>query len=210
MKRYLMLSVAIMTSSLVFAQHRGGEKRREDMSEKMKTELSLTEAQYASVKGINEKYHDRFVSIRRDSTTKESKLQMIRTLQKDREKEIDAVLTPDQKLKWASLTAEHKEKEHEHMKMAAEKYESGLKADLSLTDEQFSKVQSAGKSFREKLQAIHSMQDASEDVRKAEFEKARSDYEETMKNVLNPEQFQKWQKRKAEMKKRAGGPKHRG
>lgn len=210
MKRYLMLSVAIMTSSVVFAQHRGGEKRREDVSEKMKTELLLTDAQYASVKGINEKYHERLVAVRRDSTTKESKLQMTRTLQKDRENEIEALLTPDQKQKWASFTAERREKGREHMKMAAEKYESGLKADLALTDEQFSKVQSAGKSFREKLQAIHSMDDASGEVRKAEFEKARLAYEATMRSVLNPEQFQKWQLRKEEMKKKAGAPKHRG
>ena len=211
MKKYLMLSVAIMTSSIMFAQHRGGEKRREEMSEKMKTELSLTETQYATVQGINEKYRERFVAVRKDSiSTKESKGQTMQTLRNDREKEIDAVLTPDQKEKWATLKTDHKEKGHGHMKMAAEKYESRLKADLVLTEGQFSKVQSAGKSFREKLHAIYSMTDASGEARKAEFEKARVTYEESMKTILNPEQFQKWQIRKAEMKKRAERPKHRG
>ena len=211
MKKYLMLSVAILTSSVMFAQHHGGEKRREEMSDKMKTELALTDAQYAALKAINKKYHNQFSVLRKDSThTKEEKMKTIKELHSARQSEITALLNAEQKQKWATLQAERKEQGKNRMKMASERHEARLKDELKLTDDQFAKVQQAGKSFHEKIQATHHLEDANSDTRKAAFDKARADYDQAMKAILSKEQYQKWLDRKAKMHKKMSEPKRRG
>jgi hypothetical protein len=61
MKKSIMLGVWIMAATLLVAQphpknlHRNADKQ----VEKMKTELSLNEVQYASIKNITKKYADR-------------------------------------------------------------------------------------------------------------------------------------------------------
>jgi Spy/CpxP family protein refolding chaperone len=211
MKKYLMLSVAILTGSVMFAQHHGGEKRREEMGEKMKTELALTDAQYAAVKAINKKYHNQYSELRKDSTrTKEEKMKTIKDLHTARQSEVNALLNAEQKQKWAALQTERRERGKARMKMASERHEARLKDELKLTDDQFVKVQAAGKAFHEKMRAAHEIQNAPSDSRKAAFDQARADYDQAMKEILSAEQYQKWLDKKAEMRKRMSEPKRRG
>lgn len=125
MKQSLMLAGAMMISSFIFAQNdlatpekhegRGG---REDM----KTVLNLDDKQVSSISEINKKYHEK------------GKEQM-KDLKDQREAEINKVLTPEQNKKWADYK---KQRAENFVKMRDEK----LKRDLSLTDDQLTKLKS--------------------------------------------------------------------
>jgi hypothetical protein len=98
MKKSIMLGVWIMAATLLVAQphpknlHRNADKQ----VEKMKTELSLNEVQYASIKNITKKYADRQRLLGQDSTlARTEKSRKHASLRTDREKEINAVLTPE-------------------------------------------------------------------------------------------------------------------
>lgn len=119
-----MLVGAMMISSFIFAQneetperHRGG-----DRGESMKTVLSLDDKQVSSIEEINKKYHEKGVEARKD-------------LSKQREAEINKVLTPEQNKKW---TDHKKERTEKFSKMRDEK----VKKDLKLTDDQLKKLKS--------------------------------------------------------------------
>ena len=124
MKNSLMLVGAMMISSFIFAQndetperHRGGGR-----DESMKTVLSLDEKQVSSIEEINKKYHEKGQEARKD-------------LYKQREAEINKVLTPEQNKKWSDHKKERAEK---FTKMRDEK----IKKDLNLTDDQQKKLKS--------------------------------------------------------------------
>ncbi|MEJ0055228.1 MAG: hypothetical protein WDN75_05975 [Bacteroidota bacterium] len=70
MKKNMMLAGLMMVSTIIFAQHhkRDASGMAAKRSEKMKTELSLTDDQYAKVKAINEKYAASYAKLRSDTS----------------------------------------------------------------------------------------------------------------------------------------------
>jgi Spy/CpxP family protein refolding chaperone len=73
--------------------------------------------------------------------------------------------------------------------------------DLKLTDEQKPKVESLLKAQAEKLRGLR---DATPEERQEKMKASRAEMSKKMKEILTAEQFEKWQKQRAEM--RAGGP----
>lgn len=206
MKRtMIVLSALMMLSSLIFAQkkerHHG---QREGHLEKLKTELSLTDAQYASIKGINKKYAEQFSQIRKDSvTTRKDKHTTLKGLREKRQSEINSVLSPEQKTKLETLKKQREEKRKEHQKVRAEERETQLISKLSLTDDQAAKLKAENKSFFEKAMALRSSND--KEANKAEMKKLRKDHESSVKSILTTEQFSKWKEMRKEAKiKRKG------
>ena len=97
-----------MISSIMFAQSQMKDPaaRAARQSEKMKSVLSLNEAQYASIRDINEKYADKYSALKREEIAKKNKHAEFSTLRKDHQKEIETVLTSEQKTKWENYKAE--------------------------------------------------------------------------------------------------------
>lgn len=205
-KKSFMLVIALMSSTIIFAQKGPGKKHDgEAQAEKMKSELSLNDTQYASIKSINQKYKDKHIAIRKDSTlSKENKMSKMKGLHEEREKEVNAVLTPAQSTKWKTLkkekTAARKE---EHKKEKAER-DAKLKSDLSLSDDQFTKLKAANKTFHDKAKNLKKGTD------KAEFKKLHDEHDANVKNILSAEQYQKWQTMKADWKGKRKGHKGHG
>jgi Spy/CpxP family protein refolding chaperone len=202
MKKQWILIMAMMMSTLVFAQHKGPVTQGEGRVEKMKTELSLNDTQYEAIKAINAKYQAKHALLRKDSIqSPEQRLAATRSLKADQNNEISALLTPEQQTKWKALKAEHRKSGKTHARNANQTYRERLKADLSLTDEQFEKINAANKGLREKMRALKADNAADNGKWKAEAAKARAEHDEAIKAVLSPEQYEKWTERRQEMKR---------
>ena len=128
-----MLVGAMMISSFIFAQNdETPERHRGGRDQSMKTVLSLDEKQTSSIEEINKKYHEKGKESRND-------------LNKQREAEINKVLTPEQSKKWSDHKKERSEK---FAKMRDEKVKKDLKLSddqlknlkTTLTDEQYNKL----------------------------------------------------------------------
>jgi hypothetical protein len=195
-KKSFMLAVVMMMSTIIFAQHKGDDKSHDEgQAEKMKAELSLSDVQYTNIKSIHQKYKDKHKAIKKDSTlTGESKANKLKALKDEREKEVNAVLTPEQITQWKAYKAEKKEARKEHRAEVKEAHEAKLKSDLSLSDEQFTKLQAANKSFKEKRKALP------KESAKSEHKKLADEHLAAVKAILTPEQFQKWQTMNEEKK----------
>lgn len=200
MKKSLMLAIVMMTSTIIFAQHaKNSHKGHTDRFEKMKTDLALTDAQYASIKSIDQKYINKREALKDDSSqTREAKGTAFRTMRTDENNEIMALLTPEQKAKWDKLKTEHGEKRKEHFQKISEQREAKLKSTLGLSDDQSQKMKAANQQFMEKFSALRK----SDTKDKAAFEKLKTDHEAAIKGILTPEQFQKWTTMRADMRKK--------
>jgi hypothetical protein len=193
MKKNAVVLVALMLiSTLTFAQHRRSFHHRDSTSqtETMKKVLSLNDAQYASVRQIDQKYTEQRSALRKDSTrTRETKHEAIRTLHSQRNAEIQKVLSKEQNTKWEAYQKDVAAKRKEQHEAMAEKHDTKIKTDLALTDDQFTRYQTVTKQFRDKLATLK--EDNKQD--KSEVKKAKADYESGVKSILNAEQFKKWQ-----------------
>ena len=195
MRKNFLLVIAMMMSTIIFAQHHKGDGKRHDPSETMKTVLSLDDNQYATIKGINKKYAEKQTSLRKDTLqSRDAKHDAVKALNQERKQEIQAVLTPEQNTKWKTYKTEQKAKRKEEHKMALEKYQAEMKAALSLSDEQAEKMKLAGNDFKQKLHAAR--KDGKGD--KTEFKKLKNEPEAVVKGILTEEQFEKWTLLKSE------------
>ena len=200
MKKHLALMAFIMAAAVVSAQEKGRGDHRRDMSEKMKTELSLTDDQYERIKAIDKAYRAQFHDLRSDSTkSKESKMKAMHSLGDVRKKEVEGVLTEDQKSKWQAQQTARREEQRAHGQKVANDRAERIKKDLSLSDAQFEKFQKTNSEFRKQAHELRQKQ-LSDEARKNEFVKIRKSYDKSIKSILSKEQYKKW----SEMKKDHG------
>ena len=89
------------------------EGRASAQTEKMKTELSLTDAEYPQVQAINLKYAQKNQEIFSGSGGKLAKFKALKASQKDKSKEMKAVLDKDQYKKSEEMMEEMKQKAKE-------------------------------------------------------------------------------------------------
>jgi hypothetical protein len=122
MKKSLMLVGALMMSTFIFAQNDAAPQRQRGPRENMKTVLSLDDKQMSSIDEINKKYREKSVEQRKG-------------LNAQREAEISKVLSPDQNKKWTDYKKERADK-------FAKARDERLKNNLSLTDDQLTKLKS--------------------------------------------------------------------
>lgn len=118
----MMLSLAAMTvimliSTASFAQdkmpHKTPEERAKMMSDKMKTELSLTDDQYQKVQAINLDFANKTKDIKKDGADKAGWAEKMKPLDEERTTSLKGVLTPDQFTKFESMKKDMKDKHKE-------------------------------------------------------------------------------------------------
>jgi Spy/CpxP family protein refolding chaperone len=198
MKNSIMLAMALMISTLIFAQerHRDPQQMAARQTERMKENLALNDSQYASVKKINETYADKFASVRKDDTTTDDKRTALKTIHAEHEQAINAVLTPDQQKKWQTLKEERKAEKKAHKQHRHEHHKERLKTALSLSEDQTSRIETINKDFKEKLRVVKNDKNISENEKKSKIETLKKDHENTVKTVLTDDQFTKWKELK--------------
>jgi hypothetical protein len=198
MKKSLIMVMLVMVGAVTFAQshRRGYEKHGNGQIEKMKTDLALNDTQYAAIKNINEKYAAKQATLKMDSSAHET----FKALHQEKDKEIQAVLTPEQKTKWETFKVQRNETRKRKVTERLEGNDARMKSDLSLSDDQFTKMQAANKSFREKVKTLKG-QSSGEQLRdNPEFKKLKTDHDAAVKNILTEEQFAKWMSLRSERK----------
>ncbi len=210
MKKVVILGVWMMATTFLVAQSHsnGAHSARVKQADKMKTELSLDESQYASIMSIHEKYIDKYRLLRHDSSmVRDEKFAQHRALRSEQEKEIDAVLTTEQKNKWEMYKADRREKSKARMSEKKKAHQARMKTSLSLTDKQASELDVAGKTFRTKMQELHKESGISDELRVEKMKTIKASHEATVRAILSDDQFKKWTELKTprnhgEMRKR--------
>lgn len=193
MKKSMLLVAGIMASAIVFAQGNEDERKGNGPRESMKEVLMLNDVQHSTIQNINKKYADDFSTLRRDSTqSREEKREEMKTLRDKREKEINAVLTPEQNAKWKAHKEARVAQQKARMKQAGERRDAKMKADLSLTDEQASKLKAAQKEHADKVA------------------KLKVEHDAKVKTILTDEQYKKLKARKLDRKRFGGSKKSSG
>ena len=204
MKKCSLLLGLLMVSTIIFAQRKGDPMdRAARQADKMKTELSLDDVQYKSVKAINEDFANRQLKLRGDSTlSKQEKQKKAWALRDEKNAAITKVLTEDQKSKWKSYRASQAEKHKAGMAKYRGEHAQRMQESLSLSDEQTSKIKSIDKEFGDRFRALRSDSTlAREDLQK-KAKQLRDEYQSKTKSVLTDEQFKKWEMQKADRKRR--------
>ena len=92
------------------------EGRAAALTAKMKTELSVTDDQYPSVQAINLKYALKNEQIFKGSDGKFAKYRALKSSQKEKSKEMKAILTSDQFKKYEAMMQEMKNNAMEQYK----------------------------------------------------------------------------------------------
>ena len=86
------------------------ESRAAMLSDKMKTDLALTDAQYAQVQGVNLKYAQKNDSLFKSPGERSDKMQAMRSSMQAKGDELKAILTPDQFTKYQAMEKEMRQK----------------------------------------------------------------------------------------------------
>lgn len=173
MKRIVMMLVAVTIAAAGFGQHRHGHfYRQSNRGPGIKETLGLDSAQYASIKDINKKYHQKARTVRFDTSQSiDAKRKNLKSLHDAKQKEISGVLTPDQEKKWETVKKERRERRQEAREAFKQAREDRIKSNLSINDEQLEKMRKA---------------------RKESFDQAQKEYEKKLKSILSDDQFKKW------------------
>lgn len=108
------MAVFMLISASLFAQdksqHKSPEERAKMMSDKMKTELTLTDEQYQKVQAINLDFSTKASAIKKEGGDKTSWMEKMKPLEDERTKSFKEVLTPDQFTKFESMKNDMKGK----------------------------------------------------------------------------------------------------
>jgi hypothetical protein len=112
MKASVVFLGLMMAGSVIFAQRKfDPQAMAARQTEKMKTELTLTDEQYASVKSINEEYAGKQLAVRdNNALSRDDKMQQIKTLGTEKKEALKKVLTQEQNTKWEAYRAEHRKR----------------------------------------------------------------------------------------------------
>jgi protein CpxP len=215
MKKNIMLVAAIMgLGSVVFAQERK-EITRLDPALKMKQELSLSDAQLKSIQDIESNYKTKREALHGERKEADQKRrEAAKSLAESREREIKAVLTPEQQAQWEAKKEErrnqhasrgeagnkfdrkpHHGKHHPHGKFSHGKAHDSWKNIEGITEDQHKQLKEASDAKFSKLKASR---EKGVKLSDDELKKINDDYTATIKKILTKDQFKKWEELKKE------------
>jgi hypothetical protein len=104
------------------------DQRAAKITEWMKTNLKLNDEQTAKVSDINKKYASKMEDLRSTITDKKKKMTAVKDLDKQKDSELQAVLTPDQFKSYLAKKEEMKEQVKSKMKEHKESTKSKTKS----------------------------------------------------------------------------------
>lgn len=158
-------------------------------------ELNLTDEQKTKAQEIMQDSRSKMEGLR--DAAPEERREKFQKLQESVKAKMKEVLTKEQFEKWeknapaaGGALAGGREKLQKIME------------ELNLSEEQKEKAKAA---MQEQGQAMQGLRDASPEERREKFQKMQETMTAKMKEILNKEQFEKWEKARAEMGGRLGG-----
>jgi Spy/CpxP family protein refolding chaperone len=161
-------------------------------------QLNLTDDQKTEMKTINDDFKQQMTDLKKSEdkiTVTEWKSKMA-TIRKDHHEKVEKVLTDEQK---ASLKTMHKEhgdrfRQDKHNRM------DRMKKELNLTDDQSAALQKSFDENMQKMKAVHDDKSLTDDQKKTQLKTLHEQQQASMKSILTPDQWNKFQ----EMKKDHG------
>jgi hypothetical protein len=203
MKQIVAAFAMLMSVTLLAQKPVSPEEKGLKQADRLRTELQLNEQQYASVRTINQEYAKQVGDVRKnEAIEKKAKHNQVKELKNEREKEISAVLTPEQKVKWEKLRAENKEKKKAKVKERRQNIEA-----LNLSDDQKVRLKETQQAFKAKARALKEEQKASKSERKGAMKLLKVERDSEVRKILTADQFAKWKEMKKNGKKGRGGKK---
>lgn len=163
------------------------KKAKKDQIEQMKNELQLSDQQVSDIKMIQQAYNQSMKEIRQnDSLSPDIKKEQLNKLRIERKSEIEAKLTPDQRVKKEQLALE------KMVNNRSEDQTEKLERELLLTPDQKVKVEALLRSTIKKNQEIKNAKMAMDDKR-AKIKEVQAMRHSGMKEILNSEQLKKYE-----------------
>lgn len=184
MKKYFAFALAfLLFTSAGFAQ----EKRQINKERSgMFKGLDLTADQKEKMKSIRESSKKSMEKLRTEKLTADQFDAKRKAIRENERKQIEAILTPDQKQKMQTRFSEGKGKRFEGKENFGKNFQ-----ELNLTDKQKEAMQANRQQFKEKKVAIQNNAALSDDQKREELKKLHQQRKETMKTILTAEQQKK-------------------
>lgn len=105
----MMFSVAVSAQD---KQHKNPEEKAKMMSDKMKTELTLTDEQYTKVQAINLDFATKASAIKKEGADKAAWGEKMKPIKEEHAKALKEVLTPEQFTKYESIKDDMKKEKN--------------------------------------------------------------------------------------------------
>lgn len=192
----------LMAGSVAMAQEKEGrspQERAQFRTDRMAKELSLTEDQKTKVSAMNLEMVEKNQAIKNDaSLTAEQKKEAFKANRKAQKAKLKEVLTKEQlailKAKKSEIHAEHKKgkyagKEGKTVQERAQSRTDWMAKELSLTEEQKTKVAAINLAATEKNAAIKNDAALSQEQKKEAFKANHEETKAKLKDVLTEEQL---------------------
>ena len=157
-------------------------------------QLNLTDNQKTEMKAINDDFKQQMTDLKKSEdkiTVTEWKSKMA-TIRKDHHEKVDKVLTDEQKASLKKMHKEHGNRFHQDKGNRIER----MKKELNLTDEQSAALQKSFDESMQKMKAIHDDKSTPDDKKKALYRVQKDQQEASMKSILTPDQWNKFQELK--------------
>jgi hypothetical protein len=198
METKIMVLAAMLISVMMVAQQgmRNPQNRGITQHEQMKSELGLSDDQFARIQGIDKTYSEKHAEVRSDSTlSREVRFEKQQALRTAKENEIKAILTAEQ-----NALREKKKAEHKEMRKGSQQKGKGyrnyhMKSSLSLTDDQKVKINEANTVYWEKRKALKNS---------PEYQSIQQEHDATVKSILSEQQYTQWK----DEQRNGKGPRH--
>lgn len=200
MKKVLIPLIAIFAlTASVNAQNKMDRKGHHHKHQKsmMARQLNFSEAQKTQAKAINEDSRKKMQELNKNEniTVKEQRDRKA-AIQKERKTKMDGLLTAEQKTKMAQLKADRKVKKEQGYAKRLDK----MKTNLSLTDEQVTKLKNQRAATMAKAEKIKNNESLSREQKKEQMMALKTESKDQHNKIFTPEQL----KKKEEMRKSRG------
>lgn len=174
-------------SAKTYMHHKSKDNMHKRHSGMMMKDLNLTDAQKQHAKDLNAGYKKQITDLKNSNLSADDYKTKRQSIEKDRKAKFQSLLTSEQKDKIARSKKDRSEK----MKMMSGEKMKKMKTDLSLTDEQVSKIKEQKNNSISQAKAIKENNSLTEEQKKEQLMNLRKSGKENMNNILTAEQLKK-------------------
>jgi len=175
-------------------------------------DLDLNEKQQEKINAINEargaEMRQMFEDLRDGSGDRQALMEKFRALGEKYQKQIEEVLTDEQKKKMAEMSAQRGQGQGGRGQGQPRPGGFGRRdpfASMELKEDQKKKLDAARQEMSDQLRELFSDRETPREERSAKMQKVREAYEATIKKTLSAEQFKKYQEARSQRGQRGPG-----
>lgn len=185
-----------------------GQARIGQLQERLKTiftEMKLEEGQREKLKEVFQEQGQKIREMMQDQNlSREEKGKKMKEISEAVDPKIKEILTPEQYAEWKKKQEEMKQQASAQAGVGEARQMRGAMADLGLSPEQQQKLKEATEGQRDKFREVFQDQSLSREQKMAKMKEMEETLTPKLKEILTPEQFEKYQVKRKEMQGRVG------